>query len=95
MIFKLKKQAKTTRKTKTKAITTRKTRAKAITTRKTKTKQKQTIIPSISKLRSYSPTINKEITRMNISPRRIFDPTNCQDKQLSINGKCYNWNSKK
>ena len=90
-------KAKTTRKTKTKAITTRKTKTKAITTRKTKTKAKtKAIIPSISKLRSYSPTINKEITRMNISPHvDIFDPTNCQDKQLSINGKCYNWNSKK
>ena len=75
----------------TKAKTMKKTKAK--TMKKTKAK---TNIPSISKLRSYSPTINKEITRMNISPHvDIFDPTNCQDKQLSINGKCYNWNSKK
>jgi len=69
----------------------------AKTISKNKTKKKKNIkIPSISKLRSYSPTINKEITRMNISPHvDIFDPTNCQDKQLSIGGKCYNWSSKK
>jgi len=48
----------------------------------------------ISRLRSYSPTINKEISRLSVSPHKdMFG--GCKENQIKINNKCSGWKTKK
>ena len=50
----------------------------------------------LTRLRSYSPSINKQITRKNISPHiDLFKNTKCKENEISIKNVCYGWKTKK
>ena len=53
--------------------------------------------PTISRLRSYSPTINNEIERLSISPHKELFYQECKENQIFIPEKetCFGWKSKK
>lgn len=53
--------------------------------------------PTISRLRSYSPTINKEIERLSISPHQELFNIACNENEIFYPEKqrCYGWKSKK
>ena len=86
----------------------RKTQTKKLTSPKKQTSQKiKTPIHThkdtkkekeltLTRLRSYSPTINKLITRKNITRNKdLFDYHLCDDNEISIGGeKCYGWKTK-
>ena len=67
--------------------------------KKAATKKLKTILKSIvpvSKIRSYSPEINKLLTRINISPHKdIFGY--CEEDEIfdKTTKKCYRWKDKK
>ena len=51
-------------------------------------------IITITKERSYSPTINKEFTRKDITHHKdLFG--DCKDYEIKINGECLNWKDKR
>ena len=52
--------------------------------------------PTISRLRSYSPTINKEIERLSISPHDELFSVACNENEIFVpeKEKCYGWKSK-
>ena len=52
--------------------------------------------PTISRLRSYSPTINKEIERLSISPHEELFSIACNENEILVpeKEKCYGWKSK-
>ena len=52
--------------------------------------------PTISRLRSYSPTINKEIERLSISPHEELFSVACNENEILVpeKEKCYGWKSK-
>ena len=52
--------------------------------------------PTISRLRSYSPTINKEIERLSISPHDELFSIACNENEILVpeKEKCYSWKSK-
>lgn len=76
-----------------------KTKKKKKVSKKTATKKLKTILKSIvpvSKIRSYSPEINKLLTRINISPHKdIFGY--CEEDEIfdKTTKKCYRWKDKK
>ena len=53
--------------------------------------------PTISRLRSYSPTINNEIERLSISPHKELFYQECKENQIfnPEKEKCFGWKSKK
>jgi hypothetical protein len=53
--------------------------------------------PTISRLRSYSPTINKEIERLSISPHQELFNRACDENEIFYPEKqrCFGWKSKK
>jgi len=53
--------------------------------------------PTISRLRSYSPSINKEIDRLSISPHDELFSIACNENQIFIpeKEKCFGWKTKK
>ena len=49
----------------------------------------------VTRLRSYSPQINREITRKDVSRRNdMFFYKSCKDDEISIGEECYNWKTK-
>ena len=52
--------------------------------------------PTISRLRSYSPTINKEIERLSISPHDELFSVACNENEIFVpeKTKCFGWKSK-
>ncbi len=71
------------RKNKTKKKTNKKATKKLIET-----------LTTITKERSYSPTVNKELSRRDITPHKnLFG--SCKDNQIKIDGKCLDWKNKK
>ena len=52
--------------------------------------------PTISRLRSYSPTINKEIERLSISPHDELFSVACNENEIFVpeKEKCFGWKSK-
>ena len=80
------------RKTQTKKLTPQKIKT-PVHTHKDNKKEKEL---TLTRLRSYSPTINKLITRKNITRRKdLFDYHLCDDNEISIGGeKCYGWKTK-
>ena len=53
--------------------------------------------PTISRLRSYSPTINEEIERLSISPHKELFYQECRENEIFVpdKKKCFGWKSKK
>ena len=53
--------------------------------------------PTISRLRSYSPSINKEIDRLSISPHDELFSIACNENQIFVpeKEKCFGWKTKK
>jgi len=49
----------------------------------------------ISRLRSYSPEVNREITRMEVTPYSNLFGFKCKENQISHNSTCHKWTSKK
>ena len=52
--------------------------------------------PTISRLRSYSPTINEEIERLSISPHKELFYQECRENEIFVpdKNKCFGWKSK-
>ena len=52
--------------------------------------------PTISRLRSYSPTINNEIERLSISPHKDIFSISCNENEIYVpeKSKCFGWKSK-
>ena len=70
----------------------------------TKTKKKKILadkLKTLTKKRSYSPTINKEIDRLTITPHDDLFTLLCKEDQINItkdlydNGRCVGWKTKK
>jgi len=86
---------KTKKKKKTTVSKTKKLKKKTKLTKKLVKELKDN--PTISRLRSYSPTINKEIERLSISPHKELFYQECKENQIFVPGKekCFGWKSKK